>query len=265
MTERHGVDLPRSKEYDEFLDENHKLHLAHLEVQRMIDSALLRYEENTLRRLTDGVIKSTMKTLLKTAAKQAKKGILGHIYEAVEDNVKQALNSAAADKTISSRIHSLTKSQKFSQIIVVYLMENPKLTAPIIKPDKRYAEIAAINEAYLYDASIIVGKENEEEISPLPLTEGSQDSSSTPKQDQKKISEMKKEVSHSSGSSSEKCVSSRCSPEDYKVDRHNKGSKDVNVLCLVHNHFTEALNFYSYCLDKPSQKYYGRMSGKIAK
>lgn len=56
MTERNAGGLPVSGEDDPFLGNNKQLHLAHSEVQRMIESAILRVDENTLTRVNDRVI-----------------------------------------------------------------------------------------------------------------------------------------------------------------------------------------------------------------
>lgn len=49
MTNGHTDDLSVSVEDVKFLKDNSRLHLTHLEVQRVIDSAMLKYEESTLR------------------------------------------------------------------------------------------------------------------------------------------------------------------------------------------------------------------------
>lgn len=76
----------------------------------MISSAVLRYVEGNVRRLWDGMVQSTMESLLKTAAKEAKKGVLSPVYRAVEDRVKQAVDRGAPNNAISSRHNSLTES-----------------------------------------------------------------------------------------------------------------------------------------------------------
>lgn len=56
MTDRHHDDLPVGVEYDEFLDDNSRVHVTHLKVERTTDSAIIRYEEIILRPLTDEMI-----------------------------------------------------------------------------------------------------------------------------------------------------------------------------------------------------------------
>lgn len=60
MDDRHSDDLPESGEDEEFLHENYRLHITHSEVQKMIDSAMYRYEESTMRRLSEGMTRHTM-------------------------------------------------------------------------------------------------------------------------------------------------------------------------------------------------------------
>lgn len=69
MTDVHAEDLPVSGEDDQFLDESSRLQLVHSNVQRIFSFAMIRYEEDTLRQLMDGIIQNSLKKLLKTAAK----------------------------------------------------------------------------------------------------------------------------------------------------------------------------------------------------
>lgn len=64
MTSRYADDPAISKEDDKFLDDNNRLSLMHSEVQRMLNFALLRYEENTVRQLADVMIQNIMETVL---------------------------------------------------------------------------------------------------------------------------------------------------------------------------------------------------------
>lgn len=75
-------DLPVLREVEEFLDENIRLYITRLEFQRIINSALFKYKENTLTQLTDGIIQNTMETLLRTTAREATKRTLSHMYGA---------------------------------------------------------------------------------------------------------------------------------------------------------------------------------------
>lgn len=71
---------------------------------------MLMYEENTMRRLSDGVIWNTIEALLKTSAIEATKGILRLVYKDVEDIVKNAVNRGAGDNAISLKLDRVTDS-----------------------------------------------------------------------------------------------------------------------------------------------------------
>lgn len=73
---------------------------------------MLRYEENKMRRVSNGMTRSTTDTTLKPDTKEAKKGALNHNYGAVEDIFKQAINRAAAENAITSSFGSLAESQQ---------------------------------------------------------------------------------------------------------------------------------------------------------
>lgn len=47
VSDRHFDDLPVSEDDDEFLHDNNRIHVTHTDFQRMIDSAMRMYEENT--------------------------------------------------------------------------------------------------------------------------------------------------------------------------------------------------------------------------
>lgn len=47
-TGQHADDLPISREHDVFLDEDSRIHLTHLKVQNIINSAMLKYEKDAL-------------------------------------------------------------------------------------------------------------------------------------------------------------------------------------------------------------------------
>lgn len=106
----------------------------------------------------DGVIQDTTQTPLKTVTKETKKKDLSAIYEAVEDNVQQAVDRGVADNTFSSKLDSVTKSQNIEQKTVGCLMEMTIFTAPITKLYKKHAEIATMNVAKFYDPITIVGR-----------------------------------------------------------------------------------------------------------
>lgn len=76
----------------------------------MIHFSVLKYENDTFRRLTGGMIRNTMGPLLKIAAKITKI-ILISTHKTVEYTVKQFVHRGAADSAISSRSDRLTKSQ----------------------------------------------------------------------------------------------------------------------------------------------------------
>lgn len=69
---------------------------------------------------------------------------------------------------------------------------------------------------------------------------------------------------HSKSSSCLKCGLRRHS-DRYKIDKHDKGPRGVKFLNLVNTHFTAALDFDNYCLQKQSEAYNSRISDKLAK
>lgn len=136
----------------------------------MLNPALIRYKENTMKRICNIMIPNTKETLLNIAAKEATKTILSSFYVGVVDIFKQGVNSGAVDNVISARLDNGTKSQKFVQMVGGCLMKTPAITAPITKLVKRHAEIVAMNEAKIYDPTTNEGNEDEEGTRPSPLT-----------------------------------------------------------------------------------------------
>lgn len=57
VTSKHANDLPVSGEHVEFLHENNRLYKTHSDIQEMPDSAILRYEESTMKGVSDGIIR----------------------------------------------------------------------------------------------------------------------------------------------------------------------------------------------------------------
>lgn len=123
-----------------------------------------------MRRLTDGMIQSSMETLLITATKEATSWFLSPVYGAVGDIAKQAVNRGVADNAISLRLDRLTRSQDIGQRTVGCLLKTPIFTAPITKLVNRNAEIVFTKEAEFYVPGTNVGKENKEAKTPSPLT-----------------------------------------------------------------------------------------------
>lgn len=119
----------------------------------MIDHTMLRYQENTMRWLSDRMIRNTVKTLLKTAYKEATKGILSLAKGSVEDTVKKSVIRDAVDNAIRSRLDRLTESQEFVQNIACCLMKMPTCTAPISMLVKRRTKIAVTNRVKFYGPS----------------------------------------------------------------------------------------------------------------
>lgn len=74
---------------------------------------MLRYEENILRRLTDGTIDNITETIFKAAANKQTERSGSSTYEDVEDVLKRDVNCGAAENAISSRLDSFTESQGF--------------------------------------------------------------------------------------------------------------------------------------------------------
>lgn len=139
VTDRYDDDLPVPGEDDEFLDEYNRLHVMYWDIQRMIASAMLRYEEISLTRLSDEMIWNVTETLFKTTAKEPTNGIICAIYGAVEDIVKQAVNIDAEDNATSSTLQRLTGSQEFTQNSVGCLTKTPAVTAHTTKMVKSLA------------------------------------------------------------------------------------------------------------------------------
>lgn len=83
MTCWHADGLALLEEDDEFLDDHNRLFLTYSEVHRVIHSTMLRSEESTLERVTNGVTQNTMETLLMIAAGEATNGMHSTIYGAV--------------------------------------------------------------------------------------------------------------------------------------------------------------------------------------
>lgn len=123
MTDRHADDLLLSGMEDESLDDNHRMHPTHSGLPRIIDSAMLRNEENMLMQLRDRVTKNSMNTSLTTTDKEAITGILSHRYGAVEDIVKHIVVPGEAGNTSTPRFKSFTDSQGFAGSMVECLIK----------------------------------------------------------------------------------------------------------------------------------------------
>lgn len=74
----------------------------------MVDSATIRYGDNALRPLLDGLNGNTIVTFLKKATYETTIGVFIPIHGAVEDILKQAVKHGAADNATSSRLDRLT-------------------------------------------------------------------------------------------------------------------------------------------------------------
>lgn len=129
--------LAVSGEDEEFLDDSNKFHLTHSNIQRMIDSAIPRYEERTFRQLSGGMFRNTMESLPKITVKEPKKRIISSIYVAGEDIVKQDINPGTRGSTISSRPVMFTESQRFLRDIVGCFMKMLTFTTFITKMAKK--------------------------------------------------------------------------------------------------------------------------------
>lgn len=195
LTDRHLDNHPASGEDDEFLLQNDRLNVSHEDVQKMIHSAMLRYEEDIMRRPSDGMARKAIETLLKAAAKGATEEILRFILGAVKDVVQQAINRGAAVNAIILRLDRVTESKVFEQNILGSVIQSPTLTASISGLHRRHAEIAFMNKVKFYDPSKNAGKKNEEATPPTLLTRRSPAFSASPKHDEKKKSKKKKEAS----------------------------------------------------------------------
>lgn len=56
VTDEHTDNLRKPGKDEEFLHGNHTFHALHSEIQRIINSAILRYEEDTMKRQSDGIL-----------------------------------------------------------------------------------------------------------------------------------------------------------------------------------------------------------------
>lgn len=97
-----------------------------------------------MRRLSDGTIRNTVETLLKTTAKEVTKAMFSHIYGAVQEIVKHTVSHGAANKVITSTPDGPSKSPMFAQSIVVFHMKTPTFMALITKIGKRHPKIAVM-------------------------------------------------------------------------------------------------------------------------
>lgn len=167
---QHDDDFSVLAEDEEFLQDKIRFQVTLSDIKRMIDSSLLRYEENTMGRLSDGMIRDNIGSLPKIATKEATKRSLSLICGAVNAIVKQTVNCVAADNAIRLRGDRLTEPQVFAQIITGLLTKSTTSTAPISKLVMRNAEIAVMYRAKFYDPSKKVGKEKKEMTEPFPLT-----------------------------------------------------------------------------------------------
>lgn len=131
VTELYADKLPVSRNNDDCLHDNNWLHVAHSDVERIIDSAMLRYEENSMIPLSHEIIRNTKETLLKTTAKKATKGNDSPIYRAVEDIVKRAITSCETAIAIISELDKPTEPKEFAQYIVGCITKTITPTAPI--------------------------------------------------------------------------------------------------------------------------------------
>lgn len=86
-----------------------------------------------------------METLLKTADREATKGMLSPFCRGVEQSVKQAVNLGSGNNDNSSRLDRPIVSHKFAQKIVDLLLKTTIFTAHINQLVKRYAEKAVMN------------------------------------------------------------------------------------------------------------------------
>lgn len=91
-------------------DNSDVMRLSYGDVRGLIVSVLKRYEEFTLGRCTDNVIKEITTALLKDANHLVKKCIYYPMYSAVAKSVSQVVHLDAADETISKMVDSLAES-----------------------------------------------------------------------------------------------------------------------------------------------------------
>lgn len=76
VTVQYADGLPISGEDEMFLDDKIRLKISHSDVQKMVDFAMLWYEETTFGRFSEGCSRNTMGNLLNTLAKELQTGLL---------------------------------------------------------------------------------------------------------------------------------------------------------------------------------------------
>lgn len=90
---------------------------------------MLKYEKNSLQRLTDRNIPSTLERFVKKEAREATKENFCPIYGAAKRFSKKTLNRRAADNTTNSRPYLLVNFQKVAQNVVSILLKTQTITA----------------------------------------------------------------------------------------------------------------------------------------
>lgn len=117
MTDQYDNDLFLSREEDVLLGDNNRLHLAYSDMLSMSNTAKPRYEENSLRWLTNRETYHIIQTFLRTVVKQKRETFSGFMYSALNDVIKQPVNRDTADRTISSRHDIITVLQYLYQAL----------------------------------------------------------------------------------------------------------------------------------------------------
>lgn len=124
-------------------------------------------------------------------------------------------------------------------------------------------EMQFIGRPNFRDLDVQQEGETNKNTSPSPLTGGFKDSSKT-SEDDTKNDEEKSTVHLFQKSSGKKNDSNKGVSNDNKADRHDKGTRGVNVLKNVNTYFTTTMSFKTYQLTVRSQEFNGQSSGKTA-
>lgn len=231
---------------------------AQVEVQRMIVSALRIFEETTLKHRLGVMVETKAVSLPETADQEAAKGEKAPVNQAMEKVIRQAATRGPANNVIHLKVNNLAESHDFPQHLTSNLIKNKSFTVPIIHLVEQDAQVYVTDKAKFYVQGVPQAKQEKQATPPSPLIGMCAESSHTLSEEDKKKPNKNRSPSPSkfsklSKSTCPKCRSSKGHSDYYKVERRNKGPKDVKTLNLVSSHFTEDLNYKNYRLVKHSQ------------
>lgn len=78
--------------------------------------------------------------------------MFSHIYAAVGDLVRHAVDHGAAGNAFGSRLDSLAKAHEFANHILGCLVKASTFKAPITKLVRKCAEVAVVDGTKVYDS-----------------------------------------------------------------------------------------------------------------